>query len=174
MAPEFPCAPACCKKQKRLRASRASCFVAASSDCVRPAWPCALSASSPHQPPGRTIARPMAHPSYGCWLSADDDFADLDDRGLVGIVRDVGHDLLGMRAKAGLEGLDRVAEDVTHSDIGGGCAGYATGHALVDRVGLARITHAGLYERHMLVAIVVVVEASPRCIGIHNAYLDHR
>src|SRR5436190_2227741 len=40
-------------------------------------------------------------------LSAYDDFTDLDHRGLVGIVRDVGHDLLGMRPKTGLERLDR-------------------------------------------------------------------
>ena len=55
--------------------------------------------------------------------SADDDFTDLDHRAQIGIVRNVAHDLLGMRAKPGLEGLDRVAEDVTHSDIGRGRAG---------------------------------------------------
>src|SRR5207244_649584 len=44
--------------------------------------------------------------------SADDDLTDLDDRGLVGIVWDVLHDLLRMRPKSGLECLDRVTEDV--------------------------------------------------------------
>src|SRR5215213_3748442 len=110
----------------------------------------------------------------GFGLSADDDFADLDDRGLVGIVGDICHDLGGMRPKAGLEGFDRIAENVTHADIGRGSAGGCTGHALVDRVGLTGITHAGFYERHMLVAVVIVVEACAGCVGIHYAYLDHR
>src|SRR5258706_13254 len=49
--------------------------------------------------------------------SAYDDFTDLDDRRLIGIVRDVCHDLFGMRPKTSLECVDRVAEEVTHSDI---------------------------------------------------------
>src|SRR5690349_12834687 len=106
-------------------------------------------------------------------LSAYDDFTDLDDRRLVGVVRDIRHDLLGVRPEAGLEGFDRVAEDMTHSDIGGGCAGCAAGHALVDRVGLAGIAHARFHQRHMLVAVVLMVEACPGRIGIHYAYLDH-
>jgi len=123
---------------------------------------------------GLRFREPAPHDGHGFLLSADDDFADLDHRGLVGIVRDISHDLLGMRPEAGLEGLDRVTEDVTHSDIGCGSPGCATGHALVDRVGLARIAHAGFHERHMLVAVVIVIEAPAWRIGIHYAYLDHR
>src|SRR5229473_5268625 len=74
--------------------------------------------------------------------SAYHDFADLDDRGLVGIVWNVCHDLLGMRPKTSLECLDRVAEDVTHSDIRRRSAGCSTRKALVNSVGLASITHA--------------------------------
>ena len=67
-------------------------------------------------------------------LSAYDDFTDLDDRGLVGIVWDVCHDLLGMRPKTSLECLDGVAEDVTHSDIRRRSAGCSARKSLVNSV----------------------------------------
>ena len=111
--------------------------------------------------------------SWEVGLSANDDFTDLDDRRLIGIVWDVRHNLLGMRPKTGLEGFDRVAEDVAHSDICRGSAGRSTGQTLVNRVGLASITHASFHEWHMLIPVVRVVEACARRIGIHNAYLDH-
>jgi hypothetical protein len=70
-------------------------------------------------------------------LSAYDDFTDLDDRGLVGIVWDVCHDLFGMRPETSLERLDRVAEDMTHSDICRRSAGCSARKALVHRIELA-------------------------------------
>src|SRR5690242_6521720 len=82
----------------------------------------------------------------GATLMADDHFADLDYRRLVSIVRNVGHDLLGVRPEAGLEGLDGVAEDVAHADISRGSAGGAAGEALVDGVVLAGIAHARLHQ----------------------------
>src|SRR4051812_20868304 len=107
-------------------------------------------------------------------LLLDDDFADLHHRGDVGVVGDVAQDLLGVRSKTLLEGIDRVGEDVAHADIGGGIARRAAGKPLVDRVIFAGIPQAGLHQRHMLVAIVVVVEAGTGLVGIHDAYLDHR
>src|SRR5229473_7798998 len=74
--------------------------------------------------------------------SAYHDFADLDDRGLVGIVWNVCHDLLGMRPKTSLECLDRVAEDVTHSDISCGSSGRSTREAFVYSIVLASTIHA--------------------------------
>jgi hypothetical protein len=105
--------------------------------------------------------------------SAYDDFADLDDRGLVGIVCDVCHDLRGMRPETSLERLDRVAEDVTHSDIRRGSAGRSTRKTLVHGIGLARIAHASFHEWHMFISVVLMVEARASRIGIHNTYLDH-
>src|SRR5260370_39460943 len=78
-----------------------------------------------------------------------------------------------MRPKTSLECVDRVAEDVTHSDIRRRSAGCSTRKALVNSVGLASIPHARFHEWHMLISVVLVVEARARRIGIHNAYLDH-
>src|SRR5882724_5231865 len=78
-----------------------------------------------------------------------------------------------MRAKARLEGLNRVAEDVTHPDIGRGRARRAPRNALVHGVGLARIAQPRLQQRHVLVAVIFVIEARARRVRIHNAYLDH-
>src|SRR4029079_18545429 len=93
---------------------------------------------------GTTLTRLC--PPYAGNPSADDDFADLHDRRDVGVVLDVAHDLLGVRSEGGLVRLDRVAEDVTHADIGRGRAGSAAAETLVARIGLARIAHAGLEE----------------------------
>ena len=61
--------------------------------------------------PGQRKARPRRQRVRSA-RSRDDDVADLDDRGEICVVRDVRHDLFGMRAEARLEGLNRVAEDV--------------------------------------------------------------
>src|SRR4029079_16060408 len=110
---------------------------------------------------------------YAGMPSADDDFADLHDRRDVGVVLDVAHDLLGVRSEGGLVRLDRVAEDVTHADIGRGRAGSAAAETLVDRIGLARIAHAGLQEWQVLFLVILLVEAGPWRVRIHYAYLDH-
>src|SRR5260221_19422 len=101
--------------------------------------------------------------------SADHDFADLNHRGQVGIVRDISHDLLHVWPKAGLECLGGIAKDVTHCDIGRGSAGSSTGKALVHGVGLASIAETSLHQWHVLVAIILVVEARAWCIRIHDA-----
>jgi hypothetical protein len=106
-------------------------------------------------------------------LLAYNDFTDLDNRGLVGIVWDVCHDLLGMRPKASLECLDRVAEDMTHSDICRGSTRCSTRKAFIHSIVLAGFTQPSFHKWHMLISVVLVVEARARRIGIHNAYLDH-
>jgi hypothetical protein len=51
--------------------------------------------------------------------SADNHVADLNHRRLIGIVRNVRHDLLRVRAEASLKRFDRVAMDMAHADVGG-------------------------------------------------------
>src|SRR5689334_6605669 len=99
--------------------------------------------------------------------SAYDHSTDLDDRSLVGVVRDVAHDFLRVWPEAGLKRLDRVAEDVAHADVCGRCTGRAAGEALVDRVVLAGITQPSLDERHVLVPVIFVIEARSGRVGIH-------
>src|SRR5262249_34718128 len=70
-------------------------------------------------------------------LSAYDHFADLDDRGLVSVVRDVRHDLFRMGSKTCLKRLDRVAEDMAHPNIGCRCVRRSAGKTFVNRVVLA-------------------------------------
>src|SRR4029453_15170782 len=71
--------------------------------------------------------------------SAHDDFADLDHRSLVSVVWDIPHDLLRVRPKAGLKGLDRIAEDVAHANVCRWCSRGSTSEALVNCVVLAGI-----------------------------------
>src|ERR1700736_2548411 len=103
-----------------------------------------------------------------------DDFAYLNYRSLVGILRNVGHDFLRVRTKARLEGLDGLAEDVAHADVGRRCAWSAARETLVDRVVLAAIAHQALYQRHVFVTVVLMVESRPGRIGVHHADFDHR
>src|SRR5450631_1110944 len=105
--------------------------------------------------------------------STDDDFADLDHRRQIGVVLDVGHDLLCIRPEAGLERLDALAVDVAHADIGRRRSGRCTRQTLVDRVGLAVLAHARLHHRHVFVAIVVVIESDPGGVRVHHADFDH-
>src|SRR5262245_3769646 len=107
-------------------------------------------------------------------LSAHYDFAYLDNRGQVSVVSDVPHDLRRMRSKTGLKRFDRVAEDVAHSNVCRGGVRRSASEALVDRVVLTSIAQSGFDERHVLIPIVFVIEARSRCVGIHDAHLDHR
>ena len=75
---------------------------------------------------GQDVHRVCARKEPGVGLLAYDDFADLNHRRQIRVVGNVSHDLLGMRPKAVLEGLDGVAVDVTHSDKGRGSAGRST------------------------------------------------
>jgi hypothetical protein len=103
----------------------------------------------------------------------DNDFTDLNDRGLVGVIYNVSHDLLRVWPEASLKGLNGVAEDVAHAHVRGRCARRSAGKAFVNRVILAAVAHPALHERHMLVAVVLVVESCPRSVGIHHADFDH-
>src|SRR5262245_6694580 len=82
----------------------------------------------------------------------DDDLADLEDRGQVGVVRNVAHNLLRVRPEGRLESLDGRAEDVAHADIGRGCAGCAAGQPLVHGVVQTCRAEALLDQGHVLVA----------------------
>src|SRR4051812_17224421 len=104
---------------------------------------------------------------------ADNDLAYLNDRGEIGVVGDVGHDLFCVRAKAGLKAFHRVTEDMAHAHVGSRTAGLATGEAFVDGVIQAGIAHTRLYQRHVLVAIVRVVESCSCSVRVHHADLDH-
>src|SRR5262249_26327818 len=112
------------------------------------------------------------HASPALRLS-DHDIADLDDWRKIRVVRNISHDLLGMWAKAGLERLDRVTEDVTHGDIGRGRARGAAGNTFVDRVELAGIAQARLDQRHVLVFVIGMVEPGAWRVRIHDTDLDH-
>src|SRR5712692_6460108 len=101
-------------------------------------------------------------------LLADHHLADLHHRTQVGVVRNVAHDLLGVRAETLLEGFDRVGIDVAHADVGGQRAGCTARQALVDGVELAPIAQPRLDQRHVLVTVVLVIESRARSVGIHH------
>src|SRR5580692_8876820 len=105
--------------------------------------------------------------------SADDDLADLNHRSEVGVIGDVAHDFLGVRTEATLKGLHRVAENVAHANMGARRPRSAARQPLVDRVVLAAVAHAGLYQRHVLVTVVLVIESSSGRVGIHHTDFDH-
>ena len=73
-------------------------------------------------------------------------------------VSSVLHDLFGVRGEAGLKGVDRVAEDRAHADIGGRCLRSAASDALVCRAVPAGVTHQRLERRHVFVTVVRVVK----------------
>src|SRR5262245_14783716 len=98
--------------------------------------------SSPHSSMGREIK-----------LLAHDDFADLYDRCLVGVVRDVRHNLLCVGSKTSLKRFHRIAEDVAHSNICCRSAGCSTCEALINGIILAASTHPGFHEGHMPISI---------------------
>src|SRR5687768_11682273 len=62
---------------------------------------------------------------------ADHDFADLYDGRQVGVVRNVRHDLLGVRAESALESFDRIAVDVAHAHVGRRLAGSTASQSFV-------------------------------------------
>jgi hypothetical protein len=116
------------------------------------------------------------HPSPALLTASgltDNDFADLDDRRLICVVRNVSHDLLCMRAEARLKGLHRVTEDVAHAYVGGGVARTSTSQSPVHRVELAAIPHASLNERHVLVPVIRMVESSAGLVRVHHTDFDH-
>src|SRR6267142_1724915 len=100
-------------------------------------------------------------------------FAYLNDGGQVGVVRNVGHDLFCVRPEARLKRLDGITEDVAHANVGRRDAGCAAGNPFVDGVVQTCITQAFLYQWHMHVAVVLVVEAGSRGVRVHHADLDH-
>src|ERR1017187_7579524 len=76
--------------------------------------------------------------------SPHDDFADLNHRRLVGVVRNISHDLFRVRSEACLERRHGIAENVAHADVGRRGARSTARKALVDGVVLAAIAHPAL------------------------------
>src|SRR4029450_4550880 len=72
-----------------------------------------------------------------------------------------------------VECLQGWAEMLQHDHVAAGRPGLPARQTLVDGVVLAGVAHAGLHQRHMLVAIVIVIESSPRRVRIHDAHFDH-
>src|SRR5882757_1649632 len=119
----------------------------------------------------RLLRRRIAAPAPASFTY--NDFADLHDRRDIGVVLNITHDLLRMRPETGLEGFDGVGEDVTHANIGRGSAGCSASKTFVDGVVLASVAHTRFYQRHVLVPVIVVIEARTGVVGIHNTDLDH-
>src|SRR5262245_26532643 len=78
-----------------------------------------------------------------------------------------------MRAKPRLKRLHRVAVDVAHPDIGGRVAGSTAGQSFIYGVEKTGGAHLVLYQRHVLVPVVGVVEPGSRLVRIHHTDLDH-
>src|SRR5579871_4231760 len=102
-----------------------------------PAFASATPNAPPTPPAPTTAIRIHVSPDL---RPSDHDIADLDNRRQIGVVRNISHDLLGMRAKAGLERFDRVTKDMTHGDIGRRRSRRSAGNALVDCIELAGVT----------------------------------
>src|SRR5262245_5155807 len=103
----------------------------------------------------------------------DDDLADLENGGQVRVVRNVAHNLLRVRPERRLESLGGRAEDVTHADVGRGCAGRAAGQPFVHGVIQTCLAETLLDQGHVLVAVVFVIESGTRGVRVHHADLDH-
>ena len=78
-----------------------------------------------------------------------------------------------MRAEASLKRFDRVAMNMAHADVGSRCTGVPPGNAFVNGVVPAAVSHSSLHERHVLVAVILVVKPSARQVGVHHTHLDH-
>src|ERR1700730_5413306 len=85
-------------------------------------------------------------------------FADLDDRLYLRVVRNVAHDLVGVRREGLLEGVRRLEQQMSHGDEAGRCAGSAAGHALLDGDTLACRAELLPDHRHVLGHVVGHVE----------------
>src|SRR5262249_36608128 len=104
---------------------------------------------------------------------SDHYLADLQDRLKIRVVGNIGQDLLGMRPEPSLERLHVVAVNVTHANVRRGLARGSAGKSFVHRVEKAGGAHAVFYQRHVLVAVVRMVEPRAWLVGVHDTDLDH-
>ena len=74
----------------------------------------------------------------------DHHVADLNHGLKVGVVLEVLHDLIRVRAEPGLERLDRVTEDVAHADVGWRSVRRPAGARVAE---VSRYLLTELYER---------------------------
>src|SRR3954462_3313287 len=99
--------------------------------------------------------------------------ADLNGRLRVGVVGNVGEDLLRVRTERGRKGVSRIKIEMPHGDIGRRRAGRAARNALLDRDALAGNAELLLDHGHVLGEVVVHVELAACTVGIEHAHLDH-
>src|SRR6267142_2276358 len=78
-----------------------------------------------------------------------------------------------MWPEAGLKCFNGVAKQVTHGNIGSWSPRRSASKSLFNRVVLAARAHPVFYERHVLVAVIGVVESCPRRVDVHHADFDH-
>src|ERR1700674_1441928 len=104
---------------------------------------------------------------------ADLHFADLNCRRDVGVIGNVGHDLLGVRAERAAEGLDRIEIEMAHGGEAGLGAGGAAFDAVLDRDLLACRAEFFLPHRHVLLAVIIDVELAALVARVEHAHLDH-
>lgn len=97
--------------------------------------------------------------------SADNDLTDLTNWRDVGVIGDVSADFPGMRAEACLERFQRLAEDMAHRYIRCRAIGCSARKSFVHRVAQAAIAHQPLDHRHVLVAVILMVESSTGSMG---------
>jgi hypothetical protein len=116
--------------------SLASCARAASSTPVRsalcdpaaaPQFNAIALAPSPYDDRSRTLWEQI----FGRPTFTTIDFAYLNHWRLIGVVRNVRHDLLRMRAETSLKRFNRVAVDMAHAAVGGQCTGRVPCDAFV-------------------------------------------
>src|SRR5262249_40037085 len=103
----------------------------------------------------------------------NDDFADLYHRRDIGVIGYVAQDLVRMRSEASLKTLHRIAENMTHADIRCRAIRCTSRKTAVNRIVSAFVSHAGFHQRHVLVTIILVVEACSWCIRVHHGNFDH-
>src|SRR5712691_2665351 len=104
---------------------------------------------------------------------ADLHFADRNRRRDVGVIGNVRHDLLGVRAEGGAERLDRIAIEMARSGKAGLGAGGAALDAVIDRDLLARRAELLLHHRHVLLAVIIDIELAALVARVKHAHLDH-
>src|SRR5262249_34704450 len=100
---------------------------------------------------------------------------DLNLRGDVGVVRNVGEELLAVGAYALLEVGERVEVEVTDADERRGRSRRATGDALVDLVpDQAGVLESLAHQPHVPVLVVVVIELLAGLVRVDDADANHR
>src|SRR5215218_7141557 len=94
--------------------------------------------------------------------------ADLNGRLRVGVVGNVGEDLLRVRTERGRKSIGRIKIEMPHGDIGRRRAGRTARNALLDRDALAGGAELLLDHGHVLGEVVVHVELAACTVGVEH------